>query len=87
MPILSTLLSLGAMAMPQGKVMTPRELLDQQHNSTGYPFSPNYPAGKPAEIVGGEIVSPAHKYPFLVSMQRNWPANPGPFCGASLVAP
>ena len=71
--------------LPEG--CTPRELLDAQHNSTGFPFSPNYPRGPPAEIVGGDIITPAHKYPFVTSMQRNWPANPGPFCGASLVAP
>jgi len=67
-----------------------RDLLDAQHNSTGFPFSPNYPPvgpDGPAQIVGGDIVSPPHKYPFLISMQRNWPANPGPFCGASLIAP
>ena len=28
------------------------------------------------EIVGGEIINPPHQFPFLTSLQRNWPANP-----------
>jgi len=86
--LLSTTLALGAAASPLVPHQpTARELLDAQHNSSGFPFSPNYPPSQPGDIVGGQIISPAHKYPFLISMQRNWPAAPGPFCGASLVAP
>ena len=80
----------GALAAPMPsaqKISRARELLNAQHNSSGFPFRPNYPAGKPTQIVGGAIIDPPHKFPFLTSMQRDWPANPGPFCGASLVAP
>jgi hypothetical protein len=121
----------GAVALPAPATMkaacqeaglpdgcSPRDLLDAQHNSTGFIFEPHYPPvgpDGPAQIVGGAIITPPHKYqlsarqpslschspytqsiqrmlhrprfPFLISMQRNWPANPGPFCGASLVHP
>ena len=37
-------LALGAMASPLAPHQpTARELLDAQHNSSGFPFSPNYP--------------------------------------------
>lgn len=101
--LLSTVLVSGAFALPAPAAMqaacqqaglpdgcSPRDLLDAQHNSTGLIFEPHYPAvgpDGPAQIVGGDIIAPPHKYPFLISMQRNWPASPGPFCGASLVAP
>ena len=50
-------------------------------------FSDTAPTPGAGQIVGGQVVAPAHKYPYLTSMQRNWPANPGPFCGSALIAP
>jgi hypothetical protein len=56
MMLLGSVLGAAAVAMPAPAAMkaacesaglkagcTPRDLLDAQHNSTGFPFSPNYP--------------------------------------------
>ena len=72
-------LVVGAVAVPTsgGKIGMPRQLLDEQTNSSGYPWRPHFPASGPwNEIVGGEIINPPHQFPFLTSLQRNWPANP-----------
>jgi hypothetical protein len=50
MMLLSTTLALGAAASPLVPHQpTARELLDAQHNSSGFPFSPNYPPSQPGD--------------------------------------
>ena len=87
--IIAPTLTMMAVAAPikgEWKPAYARQQLDLQMNSTGYPFNPQFSAGEDM-IVGGQIVDPPHKYPYLTSMQRNWPASPGPFCGSAIVAP
>ena len=59
--LLSSLFVSAALAapLPQEKIGFARRMLDEQTNSSGWPWRPHYPENtKPYDVVGGSVINP-----------------------------